>query len=349
MSPVKALSCWLSDAANCLRDVSFLTCFFISLCFVFFFFFLWVFSPVTRQVIQTFPPLHLELPLSLLSRLLLCDPARSVFHLRRSAAAFFFFLAPPRSAQSAGSEGPPGPARSATWLLSQLLQQEELWDSAVELLILLSQIACCSSEGPPLELRLEAPVLLRALRHPHCQVKATACRLLGSLNPFGPAAPHAPLQQPAIFTSMVDCLADCCVPVRRMACRAVGNWLGFVAVGLSAGRHGDPGDGEREWLKEARRTGGALASLLGDPDALTRRHCCEALGNLRHLAGAVDLLLAEDAFPLLLRAACADTHSAVRQAAAATLSLYCSHGRVRQVMRSRLMAEGLPGSPQRVM
>lgn len=256
------------------------------------------FSAVTRQVIQTFPPPQLELPLSLLSRLLLCDPARSVFHLKSCAGVFLA-----------------GQGRSATWLLSQLLQQDQLWDSAVELLIVLSQIACCSDEDSHVELRLEASVLQRALRHSHCQIKATACRLLGNLNPLGP---HS--LQPDMFKSMIECLGDCCVPVRRMACRAVGNWLGYVALGSGA-----------QWMREARRAVGALVSLIGDPDALTRRHCCEALGNLRHMDGALPLLLAEDVFALLLGAACTDSHNAVRRAAVATLSLYCRQDRVRQV------------------
>lgn len=281
-------------------------------------------SAGTWQVIQTFPPAELELPLSLLSRLLLCDPTRSVFHLGKCAVDFF---APPLS------EGPPGRRRSATWLLSQLLQLDTLWDSAVELLIVLSQIACCSDEGSLVELRLEASVLQRALRHSHCQIKATTCRLLGNINPFGPSAPHS--MRPAMFKSMIDCLGDCCVPVRRMACRAVGNWLGYVAVGVDGGGHADQSS-EAEWTREARRAAGALVALIADHDALTRRHCCEALGNLRHVDGALPLLLAEDVFVLLLRAACGDSHRAVRRAAVDTLSLYCRQDRVRQVTAKML-------------
>lgn len=175
-------------------------------------------------------------------------------------------------------------------------------------------------------------MLHRALRHSHCQIKATACRLLGNVNPFGPSAPHS--LRPAMFKSMIDCLGDCCVPVRRMACRAVGNWLGYVAVSVNGGRHGDQdggGEAEREWMQEARRAAGVLVSLISDHDALTRRHCCEALGNLRHVDSALPLLLAEDVFVLLLRAACSDSHNAVRRAAVATLSLYCRQDRVRQV------------------
>lgn len=151
-----------------------------------------------------------------------------------------------------------------------------------------------------------------------------------------------------------------------MACRAVGNWLGYVAAG--AGFNGKGGDfagwgkvkeqsknkwshsegagdmasvveqgvnneqGSR-WIEEARRTVPMLASLITDPDALTRRHCCAALGNLINVDGAVSLLLEKDVTSLLLKAACADSHNAVRQTAIATLCLYSQQDATRQVMK----------------
>lgn len=159
------------------------------------------------------------------------------------------------------------------------------------------------------------------------------------------------------------------MPVRRMACKAVGNWLGFIAAGFKMGRpNGKGGDttrwgkekeqnkhkcSDREaagdlatiievgvgneeghgWIEEARRTAAMLASLITDPDALTRRHTCAALGNLVNVDGAVSLLLEEDVSDILLRAACTDTHNAVRQAAIATLCLYSRQDAVRQVMK----------------
>ncbi|XP_073335676.1 serine/threonine-protein kinase 36 [Pagrus major] len=326
------------------------------------------------QVIQTFPPPLLELPLSLLSRLLLCDPGRSVSRLRAAACGFF---APPRNEQQTPL------ARTASSLLSELLQLDVLWDSAVELLNLLSHEARCSPRQSRLQLHLDASVLRQALAHSHDQIRAATCRLLGHLDPFRP-----PTLQPDTFKSMINCLRDSCVPVRRMSCRAVGNWLGYIAAGAgfkmcrSNGKGSDTtgwGKGKenkhkcsyseatgdfatmreqgvdneegRRWIEEARRTAAALASLTTDPDALTRRHCCAALGNLVNVDGAVSLLLEEDVSSLLLRAACTDSHNAVRQAAIATLRLYSGQDAIRQVLISldaseKLLQASQHASPQ---
>lgn len=313
---------------------------------------------VPWQVIQTFPPPLLELPLSLLSRLLLCDPGRSVSRLKKDACGLF---APPGNIQLIASEHQSQQTRTAGSLLSELLQLDELWDSAVELLILLSQVARHSGRHSCLELHLEAMVLHQALAHSHGQVRAATCRLLGNLDPFRPPTLHT-LQD--IFKSLIDCLHDSCVPVRRMASRAVGNWLGYFANEFQSSENGtditvwgkddeqnkhkcsytagelatiiEEGVGEEEgrrWMEEVRRTVAVLASLITDPDALIRRHCCAALANLVNVDGAVSLLLEKDVSSLLLRAACMDTHNAVRQAAIATLCLYCRQDTVRQVMK----------------
>lgn len=324
----------------------------------FVFFVLW-------QVIETLPPPLLELPLSLLSRLLLCDPERSVSRLRKATSVFF---APPRSSQLAASRHQTPLPRTASSLLSDLLQLGVLWDSAVELLTLLSQVARCSPRPARLQLHLDASVLHQALAHPHDQIRAATCRLLGHFDPFRPPTLHA--LKPDIFKSMIDCLRDSCMAVRRTACRAVGNWLGYIAAGagFKMGRANGKGkdttgwgkekeqnkhkyshseaagdlativeqgvddDEGRRWTEEARRTAAMLASLIADPDALMRRHCCAALGNLVNVDGAVSLLLEEDVSSLLLRAACTDSHNAVRQAAIATLCLYSEQDAIRQVM-----------------
>uniref|UniRef100_A0A671YI68 non-specific serine/threonine protein kinase n=1 Tax=Sparus aurata TaxID=8175 RepID=A0A671YI68_SPAAU len=288
------------------------------------------------QVIQTFPPPLLELPLSLLSRLLLCDPGRSSSRLRAAACGFF---APPRNEQQTPL------ARTASSLLSELLQQDVLWDSAVELLNLLSHKARCSPRQSRLRLPLDASVLHQALAHSHDQIRAATCRLLGHLDPFRP-----PTLQLDTFKRMINCLHDSCMPVRRLSCRAVGN---CETTGLGKGKEniqkcsnsasaGDSAtvgeqavDNEegRRWVEQARRTAAALAPLTTDPDALTRCHCCAALGNLVHVDGAVSWLLEEDVSSLLLRAACTDSHNAVRKAAIATLRLYSGQDAIRQVMK----------------
>lgn len=312
---------------------------------------------VPWQVIQTFPPPLLELPLSLLSRLLLCDPERSVSRLKKDACGLF---APPGNIQLISSERQPQQTRTAGSLLSELLQLDELSESAIELLILLSQVARHSGGYFCLELHLEATVLHQALAHSHGQVRAAACRLLGNLDPFRPPTQHT--LQADIFKSLIDCLHDSCVPVRRLASRAVGNWLGYFANEFQSsdikvwGKEDEQnkhkcsyteaagelatiieervGEEEgRRWMEEVRRTVAVLASLITDPDALIRRHCCAALANLVNVDGAVSLLLEKDVCGLLLRAACMDTHNAVRQAAIATLCLYCRQDTVRQVMK----------------
>ena len=318
-----------------------------------FFFMLW-------QVIQTLPPPLLELPLSLLSRLLLCDPQRSVSSLRKTGCGFF---APPRDNQLTSSKQQTLPTRTASSLLFNLLQVDVLWDSAVEFLTLLSQVARCSA---CLQLHLEASVLHQALAHSHDQIRAATCRLLGNLDPLRP-----PNLQPDIFKGMIGCLYDLCLPVRRMACRAVGNWLGYIAAGAGfkmgwsngksstttgwgeekePNRHkcsdsetsGDlatvveQGVDDEElsrWMEEARGTTAMLAYLITDPDALVRRHCCAALGNLVNVDCAVSLLLEQDVPSLLLRAACTDSHNTVRRAAIATLCLYSEQDTIRQVLK----------------
>lgn len=316
------------------------------------FFMLW-------QVIQTLPPPLLEVPLSLLSRLLLCDPARSVSHLSKSARDFFML---PQHQVSL--------TRTASSLLFDLLQLDVLWDSAVELLTLLSQVARCSAQPACLQLQLEASVLHQGLHHPYDPIRAATCRLLANMHPF-----KRPTQQPAIFQNIINCLHDPFLPVRRMACRAVGNWLGYISTeaGFKSARSNGTGSdlegcgnekqknknkcshsetaggratvvkqgaGEEElsrWSEEARRAAAMLASRITDPDAHTRRHCCAALANLVNVDGAVSLMLEEDVTSLLLTATCTDSHNAVRQAAIATLCLYGQQDATRQVTMNRFL------------
>ncbi|KAF3705963.1 Serine/threonine-protein kinase 36 [Channa argus] len=314
------------------------------------------------QVIQTHPPPLLELPLSLLSRLLLCDPECSVSRLRNAG---YGFLVPPRNSQITVSEHQTPLTRTANSLLLDLLQLDMSWDSAVELLTLLSQVGRCSACHAWLHLCLEASVLHQVLNHSYDRVRAATCRLLATLDPFRP-----PNMQPEIFKIMIDCLRDSCLPVRRMACRAVGNWLGYVATGARFKRGRSNGQGSdfaknkcsltetlgdwateveqgvaneesSRWLEEARRTVAMLVPLITDPDAHTRRHCCAALGNLVNVDGAVSLLLEKNATGLLLRVACTDSHNAVRQAAIATLCLYSQQDAIRQVLISIHASEKL--------
>ncbi|XP_061818279.1 serine/threonine-protein kinase 36 isoform X1 [Nerophis lumbriciformis] len=308
------------------------------------------------QVIETLPLSSVEVPLSLLRRLLLCDRQRCVSRLCKASCGFF-------STPAVTTSGQQTPTRTASSLLCDLLLLDELGDSAVELLSLLYLITCFC----PGQLHLEPSVLRRALAHAYDPIRAGTCKVLGKVFPF--RSPTLPNLQPNIFKSMVDLLEDASVHVRRAACLAVGKWLGYVAMeaGFSTSRHsGNVGntkkwvnvkgndahqdssseagvaivtknesdDGEiRKWLEEARMTGARLASLTSDTDAHTRVHACAALGNLVHVNGAVPKLMEENVCRLLLRAACTDTHHAVREAATDTLSLYSQQDAIRQVLR----------------
>eukprot|EP00066_Takifugu_rubripes_P020697 XP_011609963.1 PREDICTED: serine/threonine-protein kinase 36 [Takifugu rubripes] len=307
------------------------------------------------QVIQTFPPAHLEEPISLLNRLLLCDPGRSFPRLGSEACGFF---AAPANSQTSVPEHQPPRARTASSLLSATLQPVELWDSAVELLTLLSLVA----QSSQFELRLEAPVLHQALAHTNCRIRAGVCRLLGKFHPLR----HLPsnVLRPDIFRSVLDVLHDSCVHVRRSSCVAVGRWLRCIsALKLSGGEGGEASGGGREkgrrkhqwtcsetpgdsvtfhlddaerleWREEVGRTAALLAPLTANGDALTRRHCCAALGDLACVDGALSSLCDERLVSGLLQAACTDADSAVRQAAIATLCVYSRDSAVHQVLIS---------------
>lgn len=306
------------------------------------------------QVIQTLTPSLLELPLSLLSRLLLCDPERSVSCLGNAASSF---LLAPRDSHSSVSTNTP--TRTSMSLLSDLLQSDVLWESSVALLTLLSQVAQCSPQ-----LYLEASVLHQALTHSQDQIRAATCRLLGNIYSFRPCT--LPSMNSDIFQHMIKCVHDPSMPVRRMACRAVGSWLGGIAeAGFKSRRRNGKGSGatgwskvksiseatlkagdwvtiveqgedfdkdERKWMEATRSCTALLASSLTDEDAVTRRHCCAALGNLVKLDRAVPWLIEEDVPSSVLRAACMDSHQAVRRAAITTLCLYSQHEPIRQVI-----------------
>ncbi|XP_061659825.1 serine/threonine-protein kinase 36 isoform X2 [Syngnathoides biaculeatus] len=312
------------------------------------------------QVIQMLPVSLVELPLSLLRRLLLCDRQRLVSHLSQAAHGFFSAPALTPSCQQIST-------RTASSLLSDLLQLDELGDSAVELLSLFYLITrFCPNPG---RLQLESSVLHQALTHSYEPIKTATCKILGNLYPLWSS--KTPNLQFHIFKSMIELLDDCNVHVRRAACLSVGKWLAFIALeantrkpngnvanapdwfklnGIDEDTHKCSGnescvavetemntladDEMRPWLEEARMTGATLASLTSDPDAHTRLYACAALGNLLHVEGAVPELLEENASKLLLRTACTDSHNAVREAAIATLRLYAQRKASRQVLVS---------------
>ncbi|XP_064836835.1 serine/threonine-protein kinase 36 isoform X4 [Oncorhynchus masou masou] len=366
------------------------------------------------QVIQSVPPSLLELPLSLLCRLLLCDPGRSVPCFTAAARAQGFFSPPSSDPKEDRRDQAPASrvrdqaghsvsvSRTASSLLSDLLKSESeaLWGSAVELFTLLSQVARCSPRSRPStpHLYLEPAPLHQALAHPDDRVRAAACSLLGNLDPFTPHTPPSTSDpqwtrlQPAILRDIIGCLHDPSTSVRRMACKAVGNWLGLIGKAefrtrRAKGREnssapiiardrkkgkpdktvstqsqvGDGGDSSTTlkqqvadqgdghgWVAEANWATTELLSLIADPDALTRRHCCAALGNMAAVEGGVASLLEGDVPLLLLQAACTDSQHTVQQAAVATLSLYSQQDALRQALLSLDAREKLRQASQHV-
>ncbi|XP_041949055.1 serine/threonine-protein kinase 36 [Alosa sapidissima] len=165
---------------------------------------------------------------------------------------------------------------------------------------------------------------------------------------------------PVLLEDLVSCLRDPSPSVRKRACRAVGTWLGLIVLagpgegtlgqshelkldrnaGASGGsslarargrvdRRGSTGtvtgggrDGVEGWTEVALGAVAPLASLLRDPDSLTRQHSCSALGNAAGLRGGRTALLDADAQRLLLHSAQADSQHAVQRAAAAALCLF---------------------------
>ncbi|XP_056140324.1 serine/threonine-protein kinase 36 [Lampris incognitus] len=301
------------------------------------------------QVVKSLPPQLLELPISLWGRLLLCDPVNSVPRLKAAAGSSGFFNFSSNS-QPIASRTQTTAARTASSLLSTLLQQDALWDSAVELLTVLSQVTRCCPRPDCFQLHLEPMVLHQALVHPYDRIRAATNNLLGNLDPFMPTA--LPTLHPGIFNDMINCLHDPCIPVRRAACRALGNWLGFIGeTGFKISdekgndgteksktrdknKHGGDQDEMSRWTEEAKRVSTMLLPLITDPDAVTRRHCCAALGNLVSIYGGASWVLEKDMCCPILTAACSDSHHAVRQAAIATLSLYSQQSAIRQVLTS---------------
>ena len=105
------------------------------------------------------------------------------------------------------------------------------------------------------------------------------------------------------------------------------------------GHRAEPqGGGGGGWAEESSRAAPLLLSLVTDPDALTRRHSCAALGNLGGVhgasgSGAPAATAGEaDALRLLLAAACTDPHGGVRRTAIAALSAYSQREAQRQVI-----------------
>ncbi|XP_053474268.1 serine/threonine-protein kinase 36 isoform X1 [Ictalurus furcatus] len=128
---------------------------------------------------------------------------------------------------------PPRPEfRTASSLLSMLLQTESLFGCAVQLLTLLCQTC---TPGSALFAVPVDPVMLRAaLRHHDDGVRAAGCNLLTCLEPdLGQTSPRSNggpnwTIEPVVFKDLLSHLSDSAPSVRRSACKAVVKWLGMM-------------------------------------------------------------------------------------------------------------------------
>ncbi|KAL6463797.1 hypothetical protein MHYP_G00281880 [Metynnis hypsauchen] len=126
----------------------------------------------------------------------------------------------------------PEPAvRTASSLLSMLLQSESLCGCAMQLLTLLSQTACYPAAfALPVD-----PALLRiALSHCDDGVRAASCSLLAQLEQHwdhstnGMKANPNWTIEPALFQDLLCRLTDPAPSVRRIACKAAERWLSLM-------------------------------------------------------------------------------------------------------------------------
>ncbi|XP_048839646.1 serine/threonine-protein kinase 36 isoform X1 [Brienomyrus brachyistius] len=298
------------------------------------------------QLCSALPLPLLEVPLSLLCRLLLCDPQRSVPRFKAAAEAigFFYPLGPDRhdDRDSEAGGGPrPQEGRTAASLLADLLQSDAFSGSAAELLSLVSQVARCSPRPPLSLLNLDPSLLRSALAHPDQTVRLAACSLLGNLDPLWVQTPPGEQPHLPLFRDLIDQLHDPSVSVRRVVCRAVGTWLGLIVTGDrceegwgSLAEGGSPFRDCQGWAEMALGVVPTLMTLLQDSDPLVRRHSCAALGNVASVPGGTAPLLRCNGPDRLLRVACSDTHGGVQEAAVSSLCLFSLQDSLRQSLVS---------------
>lgn len=248
----------------------------------------------------------------------------------------------------------PEEVRTASSLLAVLLQSEVLCGCAVELLILLSRLTLHLTHQSPFFVPVKITQLRLALRHRDDGIRAACCGLLGHLG----SGVRQVINESKfdLFLDLLGCLCDPASSVRRMACKAVGNWLsvtGRTDLNISSkdfknttdinalsaqgkSRRTPAIEGVRHseedvWMELAIGAAPPLVSLLSDADNVIRQHCCGALGNLAAFSGGDEALLNVDAPGLILQTACNDSHHAVRRAAVATLRVFSQQNTLLQV------------------
>lgn len=137
-----------------------------------------------------------------------------------------------RKASEVKGQPPQPEIRTASSLLSMLLQTESLFGCAVQLLTLLCQTC---TPGSALSTVPVDPVVLRAaLRHRDDGIREAGCNFLTCLEPdLGQASPRSNAGpkwtiEPAVFKDLLSRLSDSAPSVRRSACKAAVKWLGMM-------------------------------------------------------------------------------------------------------------------------
>lgn len=260
---------------------------------------------------------------------------------------------------------PPQPEiRTASSLLSILLQTESLFGCAVQLLTLLCQT--CTPGSTFSSMPVDPVVLRAALRHHDDGVREAGCILLtcleadlGETSPRSNTGPNWTIE-PAVFKDLLSRLSDSAPSVRRSACKAAVKWLCLIRkteITPKRNHHVQEGaecrrrtvkeqikgksgsalssigtyiEGE-EWLKVAMGAASPAVSLLSDSDAVIRRQGCIILGSMAAITGGERALMSADAPHQLLRLARVDSHHAVRRQALSTLCVFSQQDALQQV------------------
>ncbi|XP_046695745.1 serine/threonine-protein kinase 36 isoform X4 [Silurus meridionalis] len=128
---------------------------------------------------------------------------------------------------------PPQPKiRTASSLLSMLLQTESLFGCAVQLLGLLCQT--CTPDSTLFAMPVDPVVLRATLCHYDDGVREAGCDLLTCLEPdLGPVSPRSNVGpnwtiEPTLFKDLLSRLSDSAPSVRRSACKASVKWLDMM-------------------------------------------------------------------------------------------------------------------------
>lgn len=135
--------------------------------------------------------------------------------------------------------------RTASSLLAVLLQSKPLYGCAVELLVILSQLAPYLTHHSRASLPVEATHLRLALHHQDDGIRGACCSLLGHLiSGVKIGITESEFDQSwsldiHIFQDLLSCLRDPAPSVRRSACKAVGNCLSLIGkTDLGTSRNG---------------------------------------------------------------------------------------------------------------